>query len=526
MILEENKILVTCSGLGSRLGEITNYTNKSLVRIGKKPVLTHIIESYPKGSKFVITLGHYGDHVRQYVKLAHADIDVTFVNVDKFEGKGSSLAYSLLQARSHLNCAFIFHACDTITSNHEYSESQNCIWISSKKGNSSSYRTALTHGTSLKNIQEKGVSDNNKAYIGKCMIKDHESFWNILDKIYLENQDDSSLSDCHAINKMLDDGIHFSFKTEQCWSDIGNLDSLNDARQKFKEDTNVLDKVDESIYFVGVSVIKFFYDPKIVKSRVERVTHLSNTTPQITGETENFFAYEKFPGEVLSRYQKFNDSTLKSLLDWSYNRLWSSKEDVDISEISRNFYIKKTKERIRKYHSDRIINEANMIINGTYVPSTDKLLAKSENILMSHLHPSLFHGDFILENVLIDRKGDFTLIDWRQDFAGSKRLGDAYYDLAKMNHNLVVNHDIINDGHYTIRIDDNEVEVDILCSKKFIDAKNVIYDFCINKRFDMKKIEILTSIIWMNMAPLHDRNFGDFLFYFGKYNLMRALNEK
>ena len=37
------KVLITASGLGSRLGNLTKFTNKGLVRIGKKPALSYII---------------------------------------------------------------------------------------------------------------------------------------------------------------------------------------------------------------------------------------------------------------------------------------------------------------------------------------------------------------------------------------------------------------------------------------------------------------------------------------------------
>ena len=50
------KVLITASGLGSRLGNLTKFTNKGLVRIGKKPALSYIIESYPDDVEFVVTL--------------------------------------------------------------------------------------------------------------------------------------------------------------------------------------------------------------------------------------------------------------------------------------------------------------------------------------------------------------------------------------------------------------------------------------------------------------------------------------
>ena len=45
--MAEYKVLLTTSGLGSRLGNLTKFTNKSLVRVGDKPAISHIIESYP-----------------------------------------------------------------------------------------------------------------------------------------------------------------------------------------------------------------------------------------------------------------------------------------------------------------------------------------------------------------------------------------------------------------------------------------------------------------------------------------------
>ena len=45
--MEEYKVLITTSGIGSRLGNLTNFTNKSLVRIGEKPAISHVIEHYP-----------------------------------------------------------------------------------------------------------------------------------------------------------------------------------------------------------------------------------------------------------------------------------------------------------------------------------------------------------------------------------------------------------------------------------------------------------------------------------------------
>jgi len=94
--MAEYKVLITTSGLGSRLGNLTDYTNKCLIRVADKPAISYIIESYPTNIEFVITLGHFGSHVKQFLELAYPNHKFTFVEVDKYKGEGSSLGYSIL----------------------------------------------------------------------------------------------------------------------------------------------------------------------------------------------------------------------------------------------------------------------------------------------------------------------------------------------------------------------------------------------------------------------------------------------
>ena len=140
--MEEYKVLLTTSGIGSRLGTLTNFTNKSLVRISDKPAISHIIEYYPKNIPFVVTIGHFGSYVRQFLKLAYPDRDFTFVDIDKFEGPGSSLGYSILQAKNELQCPFIFHASDTILTKNDIPIGVDSNWcVGSHQDDSSQYST-------------------------------------------------------------------------------------------------------------------------------------------------------------------------------------------------------------------------------------------------------------------------------------------------------------------------------------------------------------------------------------------------
>ena len=53
------KLFITTSGIGSRLLDLTKYTNKSMIKIGKKPVISYIIDEYPEDIELVISLVFY-----------------------------------------------------------------------------------------------------------------------------------------------------------------------------------------------------------------------------------------------------------------------------------------------------------------------------------------------------------------------------------------------------------------------------------------------------------------------------------
>ena len=102
------KLFITTSGIGSRLGDLTKFTNKSMIKIGKKPVISYIIDEYPEDFEIVVSLGYYGDHVRQYLELAYPNRNISFVEVDNYAGPGSSQVYSQLCAEEYLQEPFIY----------------------------------------------------------------------------------------------------------------------------------------------------------------------------------------------------------------------------------------------------------------------------------------------------------------------------------------------------------------------------------------------------------------------------------
>lgn len=62
------KIVVLAGGFGTRLSELTETTPKSLVTIGDKPIIWHILKRFSLFgfNDFIIALGNNGDLVKQY----------------------------------------------------------------------------------------------------------------------------------------------------------------------------------------------------------------------------------------------------------------------------------------------------------------------------------------------------------------------------------------------------------------------------------------------------------------------------
>jgi len=511
--MAEYKVLITTSGLGSRLGELTDYTNKALIRVADKPALSYIIESYPKDIEFVVTLGHFGDHVKQFLSLAYPDHKFTFIQIDKYKGEGSSLGYSIYQAKDELKCPFIFHASDTILTNYKHTAVDSNWIIGSYKEDTSQYRTIKLDGNTVVKINEKGELGCNYSYVGVAGIHSYSDFFKYLGELLEKGYED--ISDVHAINAMLlSTPFTVNLINNTDWYDTGNTTELNYTRKSFKSSIHVLDKKDESIFFFDDCVIKFFNDKKINNNRVVRGIQLGNLTPEIEAFTENFYRYKKAEGSLFSK--SVNSSKFKHFLNWTYTNLWVSLEDEELENKCYDFYIEKTKKRIAQYLTTSV--DKAEYINGELIPSLQEMLNSIDKEWLCRGIGSQFHGDFILDNI-IEQEDSYTLIDWRQDFAGNLQVGDLYYDLAKLNHNLTVNHDIVSRG----LLEHSRDNCYILVNSKLSECKEVLHSFILEKGFDLKKVEVLTALIWINMAPLHEYPFSTFLYNFGKYNLNKAL---
>ena len=174
------RVIIPTAGTGSRLFEKTKFINKSLIEIGNKPAISHIIDMFPEDTEFVIALGHKGALVKEYLSLAYPEKKFFFKYINPYLGKNSGLGVTLLQCKKFLQRPFLFISCDSIIPHKIKKLDSNWVGYSSSK-DISNYRSLKINKRLVEEFYEKneGYKSNN-AYIGIAGIKDYKIFWSEL----------------------------------------------------------------------------------------------------------------------------------------------------------------------------------------------------------------------------------------------------------------------------------------------------------------------------------------------------------
>ncbi len=234
------RVLITTSGIGSRLGELTKDTNKSLIKIGKKTVIEHIVDPYPKDIEIVVTLGWYGDKVRIFLQKKYPERNFIFVNDDTYNKKtGGSLGCSMLQAKKYLQYPFIFQCNDTIVKG-KIPSPEKFNWNGGSKGlDPEIYKPAHLSSFTvekgyMKVMNRKGAEKWDLFHIGLVGFKDYKAFWEGLERLYKKNPYDKTLNDCAAMQIMVNSGIKFKAVEFPLWYDTGNLQSIAHTERHYR----------------------------------------------------------------------------------------------------------------------------------------------------------------------------------------------------------------------------------------------------------------------------------------------------
>ncbi len=514
-------VFIPTAGLGTRLEISTKYFNKCMIQIGSIPVLSHIIDSYPKNYKFVIAVGYKSEHIIEYCKIAYPKKRISFVKIQNFSGPKASLTYTIKKSLHKLNEPFFFHSNDSIITKEKIykKNKKDTIYLSKSLPEPLKYRTASIIGSKVLKIYDKqDLKSEIFNYIGVAFIKNYKKFKKIIKKEKKNNGEVSYFQ--HLVNSKIQ--VNFSFVNQ--WIDIGDVKSKKIAEKIYSE-LNIMPKTDQGIFIKDNKVIKFFTNKKTINQRYERSKILNGLCPKIIKKTKFFYVYKYIKGNVLSNSQN-KKKDLINLLDWSQNNLWkkyelSKDQKIHFNNTCHDFYYEKTLQRVNTFFEENNITDTKNIINGYYVSSIESIF---KNINWKDISNGIavgFHGDFHFENILKTKNNEFRLLDWRENFGLIKNYGDIYYDLAKLKHGFHLSHETMIRNGFNIKIEKDIINFDYLRKSSLIECDQILDEFIKNKNLSVKKINIIMQLIFLNIAKFYQYPYSHFLFYKGKLNLYK-----
>ena len=503
-------VFIPCAGKGERVKSYSFNFNKTLIPYNNKPVISHIIDSYPKNYKFIIGLGYRGNIIKNYLNLAYPNKKILFYKVSTFEGKKASLTRTIKEGLKYINEPFIFHANDMIVDYKVKEYANNFALIDNKNKDFWLYRYFKINGKK-KEIFEKQQSvldkNNHFPYLGIAFIKDYLAFKKII------SNSKKKIGEVEFFQS------NISYKLVKCKSflDFGNPQTNEELNKN-----NFLDKKNETIYFLNNKVFKYCSDKEKNIFKYKRSLYIKKFLPLGVKQKNEFLIYNFQKGNLLNQ----NYKPLKQLLNYLYNKFWfngySKRSDKVFQKNCFKFYHDKTFSRLKLLDNLKQLEKIKKI-NGFKIKSVFNYLKQINWSYISEGMQCNFHGDLHGSNI-IHEKNKFTLIDWREKFGDDIRTGDIYYDLAKIYHGLIVNHEFIRKNQFKIKINNGSASIYPKINKNLILGNKIFWKFIYEKKFDEKKIILITALIFINISPLHNKHYKSFLFLLGKY--MLATNEK
>ena len=517
-------IIIPTAGIGSRLDLHTKHFNKSMIQLGDTPVISKIIDSYPNKAKFIVITGYKAPHINEYLKLVYPNRNIKIIEVKLFEGPGSGLSYTLSKCLTHINESFFFHANDTIFKDKKFylNIHKDTMFLSKRNCDTMKYSTVEINNEHKK-IHNKldFLRKDYFNYTGVGFVHDFKKFKKLI-KNYKINEGELSYFKSLNPNKI-------NYKFIKGWFDIGSKETKENAEKFFSNNKSIPPKYDQGIFFKKNKVYKFFTNESVVKKRYDRSKILKPHVPNLLKKTKYFYVYNFKSGIIFSRI-KNKKKEFPKLLAWLKNIFWKKVnlreiEEKDFKVKCNSFYYEKSLSRINYMYEKNNISDQVELINNIKVPKISTMFEKINWREISQGIPVNFHGDLHFENI-IKNNNTITLLDWREDFSMIKNYGDIYYDFAKINHGLIIDHKVIKNSKFDIKIEKKNIKIKYFQSNDNKDCQKIFFKFLRENNFSVKKVKVLTALIFLNIAGLHHYPYSFFLYFLGKMMLFKSLNNK
>jgi dTDP-glucose pyrophosphorylase len=515
------KACILAAGFGSRLS-FSGFSNKALLPVGDRAAISIILDSIPEEIEVVIAVNYMKEDLINYLDLVERHRVIQYVHVPSITGDKSGPGASLLACKNQINEPFVLLACDSIPiTKIDFKLTTNWMATSIEENTVDYLNVSTNPNGMVRSFYDKQLIPKDikgiSSFSGIAGIFNYKEFFQALEKDKTKFSEIQVLPGFEGIkDKEIKNIQNFE------WIDLGTQDKYESFVQKTDKVIR-LEKKDEYIYFEKGMTIKFFKTEKKALNMISRVPHLGDTPPPSINSRGRFLAHKYVKGHLLGDCN--DDGIMKRFLDFINSELWV--KEILVEEISdtngMQFYKVKTKERVDELICQGHVEVGEIKVNGIKLRSIETQLSNIDWTTIIKYKPSLFHGDPQPENIVC-RGNDWTLIDWRENFGGNTILGDKYYDLAKIYHALFVSGKSVRCKQFQVEKQNNDYLIYIKIQENH---KTMIYDIEDWIKFnglDLSRVRMLSALILLNIAPLHDKEYGEFLYYYGRYLL--ELNSK
>ncbi|MBF0624583.1 MAG: NTP transferase domain-containing protein [Magnetococcales bacterium] len=514
------KVCILAAGKGTRMGIYGNMAHKGLLPVGNKAVISHIIAALGPEKEYILAVHPDESAIPDYLTIAHPGLRFHCVAVENHDGPGSGPGQSLHECREFLKEPFYFIACDTLIEGELPPEKGN--WIGVRKvDHPQQYCTVAVDGQGRVTRLHYRDPDHwtPLAFIGLAFVKDYEPFWEALASNELVAGEKQVIN---GLLGLLPRGLGTAALT---WRDTGSAEAYEAALAHYEKNYTFQGKTTDITYRIGDRIIKYFRNPEITHQRYERGLGEAGLFVETLERRGCFFATRFIPQAGLLS-SRMGHASCREFLEWAQAHLWRAVavEESRFQAICRRFYMDKTLLRLENYNRRFPAHEqtGELVINGLACATAQSLVERLTDRFHRGAMPSGFHGDLHADNVLVDARGAFHLIDWRQTFGGAMDVGDRYYDLAKFLHTLELSVDTMDRGRFTLTRCTSGVTLDHHCAFRELDALGAFWNFVATFGYDAERIRIIDAMIFLNMAPLYDEPMAVYLYHLGRYLLQSA----
>lgn len=512
--------------------------NEDLQSIGKLPAIIYPIN---KGIVFDYLLKQYADTCDSMDIICYEKAEKVHRRLASYNNKKihirnlptlGDLGHTIYYGLSDLHESVIINFADTIVVDNIYDANNDCFFYSEDYFSETWTFFTMKDGM-IDTILDKVVSNQadhsrGKLFVGVFQLKDAALFKKCLERTFEER--DEEISSFYQALQLYSTINPLTAVETSNWFDIGHADKYYNSKLEVKarefnhitidKERGILRKSsDDKEKFIGEIkwYLKLPSDIEYIRPRIFDYS-TSYVSPYVSME---YYAYHTV--HELFLYGDLNYNQWVEV----FNRIRFICEDFkrytvkdkNIRSALEDMYLIKTLQRFDKIRTDerfKLFFENTVTVNGVKYQSLNQICEKLKEVIPKMLYDvevfTIIHGDLCFANMMVDSNLSFIkVIDPRGKFGTYDIYGDPRYELAKLFHSVDGKYDFIIKDLFVIEYDSNEISIcyQISDGKRDFDLYKVFIEVFKKEIGDeLKKIELIESLLFLSMIPLHGENFN------------------